>query len=358
MGSLVILSQVGCKGDDPENQISKPTPLKPAFPYYMASSYQEPADNPSTKEGVELGKVLFFEKALSLDNSISCAGCHQPSKGFSNGEKVGTGINNARGKRNVPGLWNTGFQASFFWDGRTKSLEEQSLHPIQDPNEMGLSLAQAVEKIKGISSYRLLFRKAFGSEEVTSDRIAKALAQFERSLTAFNSKYDRFLQGTYTPTPLEEKGIKLFFTHPDPFAGLTGIRGGNCGDCHLANTLMGRQDDYFGFHNTGLVKQGAFEQGLKQVTGLDSDFGRFKAPPLRNIEFTAPYMHDGRFNSLEEVLDHYNSDTLFQQPNVDILIQQGTNQRFGTSLALRDDEKVAIIAFLKMLTDSTTTFQP
>ena len=148
--SLIILSQVGCKGDEPVDQVNKPTPQKPSFPFYMASSYKEPEDNPSTKEGVELGKALFFEKALSLDNTLSCASCHQPTKGFSNGEKVGTGIKNARGKRNVPGLWNTGFQQSFFWDGRVKSLEEQSLHPIQDPTEMGIQLAEAESRIKSI----------------------------------------------------------------------------------------------------------------------------------------------------------------------------------------------------------------
>ena len=355
---VMAVTSPGCKDPEEEDTVHKPSPQKPNFPFYMASSYNEPEDNPSTKEGIALGKALFFEKALSLDNTISCASCHQPSKGFTNGEKVGTGINALRGKRNVPGLWNVGFQTSFFWDGRAKSLEEQSLHPIQDPTEMGLTLAEAVTRIKALPNYKPLFKKAFGSEEITPDKIAKALAQFERSLTAFQTKYDRFLQGTYTPTALEQKGLKLFFTHPDPFAGLSGLRGGNCGDCHLPSSLMGRQDGYFGFHNTGLTRTGTFEQGLKQVTGLESDFGKFKAPPLRNIEFTAPYMHDGRFKTLEEVLDHYNSDTLFLQPNVDILIQQGTNQRFGTSLALRDDEKTAIIAFLKMLTDSTTVFTP
>lgn len=347
----------GCNGKD-SNPVPDPSPQKPVFPYYMESSYKEPVDNPSTKEGVALGKALFFEKALSLDRTISCASCHQPGKGFSNGEKVGTGIQNIRGKRNVPGLWNVGFQKLFFWDGRSKSLEEQSLHPIQDPGEMGLSLSEALSRIKSIPTYKSLFQKAFGSEEITIEKMARAIAQFERSLTAFQSKYDRYLQGTYSPTELEQKGIKLFFTHPDPFAGLGGIRGANCGDCHLANTLMGRQDEYFGFHNTGLSRLGSFEEGLKSITGLEADFGKFKAPPLRNIELTAPYMHDGRFKSLEEVIDHYNSDTLFSQPNLDVLIQQGTNQRFGSSLALRDDEKKALLAFLKMLTDSTTTFQP
>jgi cytochrome c peroxidase len=170
---------------------------------------------------------------------------------------------------------------------------------------------------------------------------------------SFQTKYDRFLMEKYTPTSEEKLGMDLFFTHPDPFAGLAGIRGGNCGDCHLQQTLTGRPNGFESFHNTGLAVPGGNEIGLQKVTGLAADFGKFKTPSLRNIALTAPYMHNGRFATLEDVLDHYNSEELFSKPNVDILIQKGTNQKFGQSLMLTEPEKKAIIAFLHMLTDST-----
>lgn len=344
--------------DRKEELTYKPTPFKPAIPFYLEYYYKEPADNPTTKEGIALGKSLFSEKALSIDYTISCATCHNEKKGFADGLKVSKGVNGVLARRNAPGLTNTAFQTRFFWDGRDTSLEEQSLHPIQDPIEMGLTLNEAIARLQSNRQYPDLFFKAFGSKTVTADRIAKALAQFQRSLVSFNTKYDRFLIDQYTPTPEEKLGMDLFFQHPDPFAGLKGIRGGNCGDCHLQRTLMGRQDGFFGFHNTGLTTSGSADKGLQQITGLASDFGKFKAPPLRNVALTAPYMHDGRFNTLEEVLDHYNAEDLFTRPNVDGLITLGTNQKFGQSLMLTEPEKKAIISFLHMLTDTTLVQKP
>lgn len=335
----------------------KPTLQKPILPYYFESSYSESNDNPSTKEGIELGRHLFFEKQLSRDGTISCSTCHQPEKAFTDGLPISKGINNQIGKRNAPSLYNVGLFKKLFWDGRAASLEEQSLHPIQDSKEMDLTLDQATAKIKAIPKYPALFGKAFGTTEISIVRIAKSLAQFERSLISADSKYDRFIKGLYSPSAEEQLGMQLFFTHPNPFAPPPGLRGGNCGDCHLPGTLIGNQNELDGFHNTGLSENFPVgsDFGLESITGKQIDRGRFKTPALRNIALTAPYMHDGRFQTLEEVIDHYNRENLFESPNVDALITSGTNQKNGTSLALTENEKKAILAFLHMLTDSSST---
>jgi len=352
---LTIIFFQSCRHRDSElPALPAPKAFKPDYPAYLKSFYSEPSGNPTTEEGIALGRDLFFEKALSLDYSISCASCHRPEHAFSDTAAFSSGIGGQKGKRNAPSLLNTALFRRFFWDGRDSSLETQALHPISDPTEMGLEPEAAVNRIKNIPSYPEKFRRAFGDKEITIDRIARAIAQFERSLVSGNSRYDRFLQGKYNPDSVELLGMQLFFTHPDPFAGPGGLRGGNCGDCHLPQTLMGDPNGFDGFHNTGIAKAGGGETGLQKFTGKQIDFGRFKTPGLRNIALTAPYMHDGRFRTLEQVLDHYNADTLFQKPNLDVLIVKGTNERFGTSLGLREDEKKAIIRFLHMLTDSTT----
>jgi cytochrome c peroxidase len=327
-----------------------PTPFTPAYHSRLMGYYREPPANPSTKEGILLGKTLFFDKSLSANNTISCASCHRPEHAFADVGPVSFGINGTPGIRNTPGLFNTGLQNRFFWDGRDTSLEQQSLHPIQDKGEMAMELPALVLKLQNNPKYPPLFLKAFGSQTVTIENVSKAIAQFERSLVAVDTKYDRYLQGLQSLSPLEEKGRALFFTHPDPFAGALGLRGGNCGDCHLPQTLLGRQDGFFGFFNNGL---GIADPGLQKITGLPGDLGKFKVPQLRNVALTAPYMHDGRFQTLEAVLDHYNSEDIFYSSNVDPQIQLASNQKFGTSLKLTPEEKQAIIAFLHTLTDRT-----
>jgi cytochrome c peroxidase len=351
--AYLLLLLVSCR-DKNEETFPAPIPEKPDLPYYLEAFFKEPATNPGTREGIELGKALFFEKALSRDYTVSCSSCHDPAKGFADGNALAKGINGRVGRRNAPGLYNVGIQTRFFWDGRDSTLEQQSLHPIQDSKEMDLTLAEAVGRLEKLGQYPGLFGKAFGSKTITTERMAKALAQYERSLVSDGSKYDRYLKGLYTPTNEEKLGMQLFFQHPDPFAGLSGIRGGNCGDCHLSQTLTGRLDGFEGFHNTGLTEADAKDLGLQETTRNPADFGKFKTPGLRNIALTAPYMHDGRFKTLEEVIDHYNSEDLYNKPNVDILILKATNQKFGQSLLLNSNEKKAILSFLHMLTDSTT----
>lgn len=354
---LVLISQsCACKKED-ENTFKPPTIQTPEIPYYLASLYKEPTNNPTTKEGVELGKMLFFDPQLSANGTISCATCHKPENAFADTKDKSVGIGGTTGKRNSPTIYNVGLFRKLFWDGRDTSLEQQSLHPIQDPTEMGSTLIQVEQKLRSNPIYPPLFAKAFGTTNITSELIAKALAQFERSLVSYGSKFDRANLGLYSPTPEEQLGRALFQQHPYP-----GLRGGNCGDCHLPNALLGNQNEYDGFHNNGLESSFSEGQdiGLKNITGKDSDLGKFKTPNLRNIALTAPYMHDGRFKTLEEVLDHYNSEDLFSHPNVDPLIKLGSNIPGAPSLGLTEKEKKAIIAFLNMLTDSAATrsFQP
>lgn len=311
----------------------------------------QPADNIATVEGVALGKALFFDPILSGDNTVSCASCHRPDIAFTDALPVSVGIRDQRTEVSSMSLVNLAWQNKFFWNGRVNTLEEQSLHPLLDVREMDLPLAEAVRKLEKHERYPDMFHRAFGSKEITSERIGKALAQYERTLISGNSRYDRHIRGLEQLNSEEIRGMQLFFTHPDSRANL---RGGNCGDCHMPISTAGIAIEFRGFHNNGIQRTTAGGNvGLQQVTGLASDWGRFKAPTLRNIELTAPYMHDGRFNTLEEVLDHYNGQDLFDRPNVDTLIVQGKNERFGTSLGLTANEKKAIIAFLKTLTDTT-----
>jgi cytochrome c peroxidase len=361
IGTAVFVSGIlffsACRKEK-EGAPPSPTAYTPELPWYFEAHYAEPADNPSTREGILLGKTLFFDPILSADQKVSCASCHQPEKGFADGLPIATGIGGRKGRRHTPGLLNAGIRQRFFWDGRSPGLEDQSLHPIQNPVEMGLTLPEMERRLQASSRYPALFARAFGDSRTDASRVAKALAQFQRSLLSKNSKYDLYLRGLYTPTAEESLGIRLFSTHPDPFALPTVIRGGNCMDCHQSHTLTGRAEGFEGFHNTGLVAAGSTDRGLMEVTGKSADFGRFKTPGLRNVALSAPYMHDGRFRTLEEVLDHYNSDTLFFKPNVDPQILAGSNVRMGESLGLTTAEKKAIIAFLHMLTDSSALKVP
>ena len=357
MAAMAFLVDCQCRNND-EVTFKPPTRQSPEVPYYVKRYFSEPADNPTTQEGIALGRALFFEKQLSLDGSVSCASCHKPEYAFSDQVKVHQGIGGQTGKRNAPSLYNIGLFKRFFWDGRDTSLEQQSLHPIADPTEMGLSLVEAESRIQAIPKYPELFGKAFGTKQVSSMLIAKALAQFERSLVSYNSKYDRYLQGTYTPTAEEQLGIDLFFQHPISVGPVSSRRrGGNCGDCHLPQSLIGNQEGFDGFHNNGLETSFGSNSdiGLEKVTGKIADRGRFKTPNLRNIALTPPYMHDGRFATLEEVVDHYNKEGLFAHPNVDPLIPAGTNLPGGTSLGITAEEKKAIITFLHMLTDTSAS---
>jgi cytochrome c peroxidase len=350
LGWLVVACGPG-SGPDPEETLQ---PYTLAAPKHFSGNFRLPTDNPMTVQGVELGRMLFYEKKLSGDNTQACASCHQQKFAFTDGGKrFSTGIAGQVGNRNTMSLANLLWVNRFFWDGRSSSLEEQALIPIQDPIEMHQSLAQSVAKLQATDPYPARFKLVFGSERITAENLAKALAQFERTLISADSRYDRYLLGNRAAlTSLELEGLNLFFTHPDP---LNGLRGGNCGDCHLQVTTAGDPSNWRGFHNNGLDNDGALNEGLQKVTGNAFDRGKFRAPPLRNIALTAPYMHDGRFNSLAQVLDHYDQHIRDSQ-TLDPLILAASNDYPASTpvkLFLTPREKQAILAFMETLTDST-----
>jgi len=343
---MILLS--ACSED---TQTKAPTPYVFEPPSHFGDdNYIIPEDNPFTVEGVALGRKLFYEKQLSRNNRVSCGSCHQQLKAFTDGAKFSKGLNGALTSRSSMSLVNMLWQTKFFWDGRALSLEDQALDPIQDHIEMDLTLEEAVLRLSASASYSKQFQQAFETEVITPDLIAKAMGQFMRTLVSSNSRYDQHLQGENVLTDQEKLGMDLFFTHPEPTVGL---RGGNCGDCHLSILTAGDRQGFEGFHNNGIDTDENLEDGLMAVTGKATDKGKFKAPSLKNIALTAPYMHDGRFATLEDVLDHYNENVQVST-TLDALITDATNNPenvLPVRLGLTQEEKEAIIAFLHTLTD-------
>jgi cytochrome c peroxidase len=336
---LVFISS--CKKEESKSVEPGLTSYNFSTPNYFGD-YKIPLDNPTTIEGVELGRMLFYETKLSGNNSMSCSSCHVQSSAFTDTNQFSVGIDGVKGTRNSMSISNVLWQSKFFWDGRAKSLEEQALDPIENPIELHQTLIAAVAKLQATSNYPSMFKKVFGSEIITSGNIAKAIAQFERTLISKDSKFDKYLRGEELLTPSELRGRALFFTHPSPENAL---RGGNCGDCHTGD-LTGNG----AFHNNGL--DDVFTDiGLEAITNNIYDKGKFKTPSLRNIGFTSPYMHDGRFKTLNEVLDHYNEhvkSSLTLDP-----LMSATNTLNAKSLELTAQEKQDIIDFLNTLNDET-----
>lgn len=298
-----------------------------------------PADNPLTGEGVALGRRLFHDSRLSVNNTQSCESCHVQGSAFADPRKTSTGAEGQSGKRNAMALFNLAWQSEFFWDGRAKSLREQVLVPIQDAHEMNESLDRVVAKLSADAECAADFAKAFGGGGVTSERVAKALEQFLLTLVSQDSRFDLAVRKQAEMDESEKRGLQLFLTEFDPARGL---RGADCFHCHGGTLFTDHQ-----FHNNGLALA-ADDIGRMGVTKNPADRGKFRAPSLRNIAATAPYMHDGRFATLEEVVEHYSSgvqrsDTL--DPNLAKHPEAG--------LSLTAEEKRDLVAFLKTLTDES-----
>ena len=310
-------------------------------PYILAvpQGFPQPIlaiDNPFTNEGVALGRKLFYDPILSLDRSLNCASCHNPSRAFSDSSQFSLGVNNQTGVRNSQALINLAFQPHFFWDGRAQSLEEQILDPVQNPIEMHLPWKIAVQRLNDNKAYQLLFQKAFNQLNVDSQLVVKALAQFVRTLiSGSNSKFDRYLRGEVNLTLSELNGFSIFNTEK-----------GDCFHCHSAQG--GRLFTDRSFHNNALDFEAA-DRGRELVTGNINDRGKFLTPTLRNIAFTAPYMHDGRFQTMEQVVEHYNSGGIPSQFADPLMKYQ------GVGLGLTNQEKTDLINFLKTLSDSSFT---
>jgi cytochrome c peroxidase len=328
--------------------ISLPSPVKPLYlpekftPYRftMSSAFpipDLPRDNPLIEERVALGKKLFNETALSRDGMISCASCHQQASAFSDPRRYSIGVRGQTGTRQAMPLFNLAWKTSFFWDGRAPSLREQAFVPIQDHVEMDETLDRVVARLAQEKEYPPLFSAAFGSPEITAEKLGLAIEQFVLTLTAYDSKFDRALRGKATLSDEEKRGFELFMTEFEP---RTGQRGADCFHCHGGPLFSDHQ-----FHNNGLAPNDA-DLGRFRVTSNEADRNKFSTPSLRNIARTAPYMHDGRFATLEEVIAHYDhsvarSSTL--DPNLAKHPPEG--------LQLSEADQQALVAFLKTLSD-------
>lgn len=341
---VIAVVLIASRGTDPVYT----DPFQLEYPDYFGNRISIPEDNPTTKQGVYLGRMLFYEKKLSSNGIISCASCHQQKLAFTDGKAFSPGINDVPTKRNSMSLANLLWVRNFFWDGRAKGLEEQAKFPLNDPHEMGAYLDKAVTALQKTKKYPLLFRQAFGTAEITSDKITKAIAQFERTLISANSNYDKYLKGDYTPTKEESNGMELFMNSPIPEKN---VRGANCAQCHGTPKMYMEL-----FHNNGLDTEPK-DSGREALTGMANDRGRFRVATLRNIALTAPYMHDGRFKNLEEVLDHYN-EHINPSRTLSVSLKDRSNNLNGKNLGLTASEKSDIISFLKMLTDSTFITDP
>ncbi|MEZ4797623.1 MAG: cytochrome c peroxidase [Flavobacteriaceae bacterium] len=307
-----------------------------------------PNDNPITNEGATLGRVLFYDKSLSANGTIACASCHKQDKGFSDNAILSIGFNGGLTGRHSMTLINSRYyqRGRFFWDERASTLEEQVLQPFQDPVEMGMTLEQVVSAVQEQDFYPELFEDAFGSQDINSDRISKALSQFVRSIVSYSSKYDEGRALSTSPganfpnfTDEENLGKNLFFqTIPNG--------GGACFGCHTTEAFVsanpGPQNNGLDLATTDLGAGAVFNNPIFE--------GRFKTSTLRNIELTAPYMHDGRFATLEEVVEHYNSGIKAHPTLSPALTDDNGNP---VQLNFTDTEKAALVAFLKTLTDNS-----
>ena len=314
------------------------------FRFQMAAYFPMPAlpqDNPLIEERVALGDQLFHETALSLDGTISCASCHVTGAALSDPRRFSIGIRAQSGDRNGMALFNLAWKREFFWDGRAPSLRAQALMPIQDPREMGETLEHVVGKLAASKDYGAAFERAFGSPEITAEKMGLALENFLLTITAHHSKFDRAQRGLEKLSADEQRGFELFMMEREPRMGSLGA---DCFHCHGGPLFTDHQ-----FRNNGLAITDA-DLGRYKVTKVSIDRGAFATPSLRNIALTAPYMHDGRFATLEEVIDHYSegvkrTDTL--DPNL------AKHPDGGLHLAAED--KRALAAFLRSLTDSRFT---
>jgi cytochrome c peroxidase len=294
-----------------------------------------PRDNPITDHGATLGRVLFYDTRLSANNTVSCGSCHVQKNAFVDPNRASKGFEGKLTDRHAMSLVNLRYsvRGRFFWDERAGSLEETVLLPIQSKIEMGQDLTRLMEVLAKDERYPELFRKAFGDEKITQERTAKALAQFLRSLVSYQSKYDEGLEKVASVrddfpnyTVQENRGKALFVN--------------SCASCHLPG-----QDAHFSMiapANNGLdADYKTADGGVGDITLDGRDIGRFKSPSLRNVERTAPYMHDGRFDTLEKVIDHYSKEVK-PHPNLNPQMRR---------LNFTESEKAALIAFLKTLTD-------
>lgn len=320
----------------PPGEVFDPTPYELFIPQGFPDMVI-PGDNPMTVEGVTLGRRLFYDTILSGDNTQSCGSCHTPAFNFTdNSKRFSEGITGDIGTRNSMAVINIGWMNELFWDGRAAGVEDQALGPVPNPVEMHLKWTDAMIKLNAHNNYPDLFFKAFGTREIDSMLVVKAIAQFERTMISSNSKWDRYLRGEVSLTQAESMGFEIFFTEK-----------GDCFHCHSTILFTDNLP-----HNNGLDSVFT-DPGYGEITKNPNDLGKFKTPALRNIIYSAPYMHDGRFETLEEVIDFY-SEGVRWSPTIDPLMKK-VNQG---GVKLTEQEKLNLVAFIKTLTDTTFINNP
>jgi len=335
-------------GNDPESDLCQVIPgsgteVELEKPYFFAEP-NLPQNNPLTEEGIELGRYLFWEKALSRNNSVSCGSCHFPDASFSDNTPFSVGLYGEQTHRNSMALVNLAWNNTFFWDGRAATLEEQLFEPVRNPIEMDMTWPEASARIATDSTYQKMFTQAYGTPCVDSIRITNAMAQFIRTMISHRSKFDRaYRYGEVQLSASEQRGLELFQAEggdPEIYPG--GQNGGDCFHCHGGGLIEFTDHQ---FHNNGLDSVFT-DLGRAEATGFDLDRGLFKTPTLRNIEFSAPYMHDGRFQTLHEVVEHYNSGG-HNSATLDPLMKFPEE---GLGLSPQDVDD--LVNFLKTLSDS------
>jgi len=350
------LVSYGCQHDPPESPNTacisangdltaipyNPTPASLAIPSNFPPIVPAP-DNPLTIDGIELGRRLFYDPILSVDSSMSCFSCHMQTFNFTDNLAVSEGVDGIAGKRSSMALMNLAFNHNgFFWDGRVNTLEEQAELPVEDEIELHNTWDEVICRLTVHDDYPTYFREAFGiadKNEITKELAAKAIAQFERSIISGNSKYDKFIRGELFLDDDELAGHDMYF---DLAANKIRFPDTECGHCHGGPLLTTNEYLNNGTQEAATLSDFA-DLGLGGITEIPSDNGKFRVPTLRNIEHSAPYMHDGRFESLEEVIDHYSSGGK-SSPNKDVLIYP---------VSMDSIQKAELLAFLKTFTDTT-----
>lgn len=352
-GALVAALSLGCGSAPPEQpKVQEPAktaeqtppPAPPAGEVFTSGDYSVtlpvglqagaayvPDSNPLSQAKIDLGRKLYFDTRLSKDNTISCATCHDPDKGFAETSAVSTGFHKQKGARNSPTVMNRLFSKEQFWDGRAADLEAQALGPIENPIEMGNTLQGMVSSLKAIQAYAPEFEKAFGSPEITAEKVGMAIASYERTVLAGNSPYDRYQAGD--KTAMNESAVRGLAIFND-------ANRGNCAACHTGSNLTDES-----YHNLGVgMDKPKPDLGRYAITKKDADRGAFKTPTLRNIAQTAPYLHDGSEPTLAKVVDFY--------------VKGGVPNKYLSDkmkpLTLSDQDKTDLVAFMEALTGDVT----
>lgn len=328
--SVATVVVIGCKRD---SSMANLTPLDEHITFSVPRGWPQPvynfSNNPLTQSGFELGRRIFYDTRLSKDSTVSCATCHQQFAGFSNlDHPLSHGVYGLFGVRNAPGLFNDAWQKTFFWDGGVVNIENQPINPMQNPVEMGETLQDVINKISSDATYPGMFKNAFGDPTVNSQRIFKALALFMVSMVSDNSRYDKYMRGDAdgSLTTQELHGLQVFRD--------------KCASCHKEPLFTD-----LSYRNNGLtVNPSLNDSGRFRITLDPDDWHKFKVPSLRNVALTAPYMHDGRFTTLDAVVEHYRTG-IYQSPTLDTALTNG--------ISMTDSDKADVISFLQTLTDTS-----